>query len=81
MTQTEIVQELARIVHEVAEVDLGDATPDASLTEDLLVDSLSVVEIYLTAEDTFGVRIPEEDLTRFRTLGDAADYIGHALAG
>jgi acyl carrier protein len=81
VTQTEIVQELARIVHQIAEVDAETATPETSLTEDLLVDSLSVVEIYLTAEDTFGVRIPDEDLANFRTLGDAADYINRALAG
>ncbi|MFG2006139.1 acyl carrier protein [Spirillospora sp. NPDC048911] len=81
MTQTEIVQELARIAHEVAEVDIEAATSDKSLITDLLVDSLSVVEIYLTAEDTFGVRIPEEDLVDFRTLGDAAEYIRRALAG
>lgn len=81
MTQGEIVQELIRIVHEVAEVDVEIVTPEASLTEDLHLDSLTVVEIYLTAEDAFGVRIPDEDFAKFRTLGDAADYIGRALTG
>lgn len=30
------------------------------------------------AEDRFGIRIPDESLGRFQTVGDAVDYIRRA---
>jgi acyl carrier protein len=78
VTQQDILAGLAQIVNEVAGVPVADVQPGKSFIDDLDVDSLSMVEIATAAEDTFGVRIPDEDLKNLRTVGDAVHYIEKA---
>ena len=66
---------LAEILNEVADVDAGDVTDDKSVTDELDVDSLSMVEVAMAAEEKFGVKIPDDDLPKLRTVGDAVNYI------
>jgi acyl carrier protein len=66
---------LAEILNEVADVDASDVTDDKSFTDDLDVDSLSMVEVAMAAEEKFGVKIPDDDLPKLRTVGDAVSYI------
>jgi len=66
---------LAEILNEVADVDAGDVTDDKSFTDDRDVDSLSMVEVAMAAEEKFGVKIPDDDLPKLRTVGDAVNYI------
>jgi acyl carrier protein len=76
----DIHADFADILYEVAGVDPADAAPEKSFTEDLGVDSLSMVEIALAAEERFGVKIPDGELTGLRTVGNAVDYIEKVLA-
>ena len=66
---------LAEILNEVADVDASDVTDDKSFTDDLDVDSLSMVEVAMAAEEKFGVKIPDDDLPKLKTVGDAVNYI------
>ena len=50
-------------------------TADKSFVDDLDIDSLSMVEIAVQAEDKFGVKIPDDRLAELKTVGDAVDYI------
>jgi len=74
-TTEEIQSGLAEILEEVAGVLPDDATPEKSFTEDLDVDSLSMVEIATAVEDRFGVAIPDDELANIRTVGDAISFI------
>ena len=79
MSSTQEIQSgLAEILEEVAGVTPADATPEKSFTDDLDVDSLSMVEIATAAEDKFGIRIPDDDLKNLKSVGDAVSYIEHA---
>jgi acyl carrier protein len=78
MADAEILSGLADIVNEVAGVPVGDVTLDKSFTDDLDVDSLSMVEVVMAAEDKWGVKIPDEELKNLRTVGDAVAYIEKA---
>jgi acyl carrier protein len=71
----EILSGLAEILNEVADVPAADVTADKSFTEDLDVDSLSMVEVAMAAEEKFGVKIPDDELANLKTVGDAVDYI------
>jgi acyl carrier protein len=51
---------------------------DKSFTDDLDVDSLSMVEVVVAAEEKFGVRIPDDDVKNLKTVGDAVTYIEKA---
>jgi acyl carrier protein len=78
MQQDDIQTAFARILEEFAKVDRAEVSGDMRLWEDLGIDSLSLIDVAVLAEDTFGIRIPDEDLERFRTVGAAVDYIRHA---
>lgn len=75
MANEEITTGLAGIVEEVAGVDADDVTVEKSFVDDLDIDSLSMVEIAVQAEDKFGVKIPDDELANLKTVGDAVDYI------
>jgi acyl carrier protein len=75
MTKDEIVAGLAEILEEVAGVNPDDVTEDKSFTEDLDVDSLSMVEVVVAAEEKFGVKIPDDEVQNLKTVGDAADFV------
>ena len=53
----------------------ADVTAEKSFTDDLDVDSLSMVEIAVAAEDKFGVKIPDDELGNLKTVGDAVSFI------
>jgi acyl carrier protein len=66
---------LAEILNEVADVDTSAVSDDKSFTDDLDVDSLSMVEVAMAAEEKFGVKIPDDELPKLKTVGDAVSYI------
>jgi acyl carrier protein len=71
----EIREGLASILEEVADVPPGDVSDEKSFVDDLDVDSLSMVEVAMAAEEKFGVKIPDEELPKLKTVGDAVSYI------
>ena len=75
MSNEDIIAGLGEIVEEVAGVAAADVTVDKSFTDDLDIDSLSMVEIAVQAEDKFGVKLPDDELANLKTVGDAVDYI------
>ena len=71
----EIRADLAEIVNEVAGIDADDVQLDKSFVDDLDVDSLSMVEVVVAAEERFDDKIPDDDVKNLKTVGDATDYI------
>ncbi len=78
--KTEIQADLASIVEEVAGVSADDVQADKEFVADLDVDSLSMVEIVVAAEEKFGVRIPDDQVKNLKTVGDAVNFIDSAQA-
>ncbi|MDN5745336.1 MAG: acyl carrier protein [Nocardioidaceae bacterium] len=75
MSTEEIRAALAEIVNEVAGIAAEDVQLDKSFSDDLDVDSLSMVEVVVEAEEKFGVTIPDEEVKNLKTVGDAVSYI------
>ena len=75
LTQEDILAELAEIVEEVAGVDKDEVQLDKSFTGDLDVDSLTMVEVVVAAEEKFNVKIPDDAVKDLSTVGDAVGYI------
>lgn len=48
---------------------------DANILEDLGADSLDIVEILMSLEDTMGISVPDEDALELKTIRDVADYL------
>ena len=71
----EILEGLATIVNEVAGVPVEDVQTDKSFVDDLDIDSLSMVEVVMAAEDKWGVKIPDSEVKNLKTVGDAVNFI------
>ena len=81
MSQDEAFAGVADILAAVAGTDRSDITQETSLAGDLGLDSLTMMEVVVAAEDRFGLLIDDDDWPRFKTAGDAARYIELAVAG
>src|SRR5258706_12890068 len=78
MTQEEILAGLSEIIDEIAGVPADEVTPEKTFIDDLDIDSLSMVEIAVAAQDKFGVEIPDDQLKDLKTVQDVIDYVGRA---
>lgn len=80
MSTEQIRSDLADIVNEVTGIPIDDVQLEKSFTDDLDVDSLSMVEVVVAAEEKFDVRIPDDQVKNLKTVGDAVSYIEKAQA-
>ncbi|RZS38827.1 acyl carrier protein [Herbihabitans rhizosphaerae] len=80
LSNEEVLEGLAKIVEEVAGVSADEVTAEKSFVDDLDIDSLSMVEIAVQAEDQFGVKIPDDELANLKTVGDAVNYVSSNAA-
>ena len=75
MTDQEILAGLGEIVEEIAGVPADEVTPNKSFADDLDIDSLSMVEIAVAAQDKFGVEIPDDQLKDLVTVQDVINFV------
>lgn len=80
MSEQDILSGLAAIVNEVAGVPADAVTSEKSFIDDLDIDSLSMVEVVMAAEDKFGVSIPDAEVKNLTTVGDAVSFIAKSAA-
>ena len=78
MTEQEILAGLAEIIEEIAGVPAAEVTPSKSFVDDLDIDSLSMVEIAVAAQDKFGVEIPDDQLKDLKTVQDVVNFVAKA---
>jgi len=73
------MQDIPKKVTEILKDKLGIAeseiTPDANFVKDLGIDSLDYAEIVMEFEQTFDIRIPDDDAEKLQTFGQAVKYI------
>ena len=81
MNDQEILAGLGEIVEEIAGVPADEVTPSKSFVDDLDIDSLSMVEIAVAAQDKFGVEIPDDQLKDLTTVQDVVTYVSKNAEG
>jgi acyl carrier protein len=75
MERDEVMERIREHLAAELEVD-GSAITDATrFKEDLEADSLDLVELTVELEDSYGIRIPDEEAARILTVGQAADFV------
>ena len=79
-TKEEILLGLAEIVNEETGLETEEVQLDKSFTDDLDIDSISMMTIVVNAEEKFDVKIPDEEVKNLKTVGDAGDYLNTAPA-
>ncbi len=75
-----VMEKLRDIVVEELGVSPEDVKPEARFIEDLGADSIGVMELVMKLEEEFGMKIPDEDVEKLRTVGDAVKYIEERLS-
>jgi acyl carrier protein len=76
----EILAGLAEIVNEETGLETEAVEMDKSFTEDLDIDSISMMTIVVNAEEKFDVKIPDEEVKNLKTVADAVNFIAAAQA-
>ena len=76
-TNDEIMQELRKLLAQIADVEPNAFQPDVSIWS--LLDSLMGLELSVMIERDYGVRLSKEDLTISTTLRDLAELINSKL--
>ncbi len=82
MTRNEIQERIVRIIEPYVKdrEALSSLGPQASILDDLGVNSARLVDIILALEDEFGIEIDDEDADRVRTIADAIDLVAAKAA-
>ena len=75
LSHNEVLAGIKEIVEEVAGVSPSEIEMEKSFTDDLDVDSLSMVEVIVAAEERFGIKIPDDEVTKMATVADAVNFI------
>ncbi len=77
---SDVSEKVARILIEKLGIAESEINPDANLIKDLGIDSLDYAEIVMDFEQTFDLRIPDDDAEKLATIGSAVAYIEKKLA-
>lgn len=80
MDRTEVRGKVKEIVSEVANIDVDKINDDASFSEDLDLDSLSLLEIGVDLDYAYKLGVPEEDLAQLKTVEDAVELVLSRIA-
>ena len=75
LSQSEVLAGLTEIVNDETGIATEAVQLDKSFTDDLDIDSISMMTIVVNAEDKFGVKIPDEEVKNLITVGDAVNFI------
>ena len=76
MSEDQIRQKIIETVAEEFELDPGQLLPDATLYDDLGLDSLDAVDLVVAMEKAFGVKLAnEEEVKTVRTVNDLFELI------
>ena len=77
-SKDEILAGLAELVNEETGIAADTVTADKSFTDDLDIDSISMMTIVVNAEEKFDVKIPDSEVKNLKTVQDAVDFIDGA---
>ena len=80
MERKEIEEKVREFMIEDLEIEEEKISKDASLKDDLGIDSLDFVDIVVIVEKKFGLKIKPEEMAGVKTLGDFCDYIESKVA-
>jgi acyl carrier protein len=75
LSQDEVLAGLAELINDETGIATDTVEMGKSFTDDLDIDSISMMTIVVNAEEKFDVKIPDEEVKNLVTVGDAVTYI------
>lgn len=82
MEDAELLAQMKAVLAKVTGLDVEDIGDDDSFEEDLELDSLSMLEVWVEIDRTFhndSVKIPNEEIVEIKTLNEAVVRIQQEL--
>ena len=74
-----VQKKIAAILIDKLGIPESEITPDASFVRDLGIDSLDYAELVMEFEQTFDIKIPDNDAEKMQTIGQAVEYISSKI--
>ncbi len=74
-TKEEVLEGLAELITDETGISPEEVELAKSFTDDLDIDSISMMTIVVNAEEKFGVTIPDEEVKNLIKVEDAVNYI------
>ncbi|MCB0491952.1 MAG: acyl carrier protein [Cyclobacteriaceae bacterium] len=71
----DIQKKVTAILIEKLGIPESELTPDANFVKDLGIDSLDYAELVMDFEQTFDIKIPDDDAEKMQTISQAVKYI------
>ena len=75
MTREEVLDMIRTHLADELEVDPARVEPSTRFREDLSADSLDLYTLVQELDDTYGVKISDEEAARIQTVGAAIDFV------
>ena len=79
MSDEEILEKLKDIIVEQLGVERDIIRKESTFVDDLSADSLDIVELVMSIEESFDIEIPDQDAEKIVTVGDVINYIKEKL--
>ena len=70
-----VFDKLKEIIMDQLDVEEDEVTMDANSQEDLDADSLDMVDLVMSVEEEFDLKIEDEDVEKIKTVGDIVSFI------
>ena len=71
----DIQKKVTSIITDKLGIPETEVTPDANFVKDLGIDSLDYAELVMEFEQTFDIKIPDDDAEKLLTISSAVQYI------
>jgi len=81
MTRDQIFAEIKEFLLDALPLTEERITMEARFQEDLEADSLDLVELIMTLEEKYGIKIKDEEAVEIKTVGNAVDFVAARTAG
>ncbi len=75
MSRDEVLQKVREHLSTELEVPIDELQEGTRFREDLDADSLDLYELVMELEDTYGVKVSEEEAAQIETVGQAVDFV------
>ena len=70
-----MLEKMQELIADQLSVDADSITEASSFKDDLGADSLDLYELIMALEEEYGIKVEDEELENFETVGDVINYI------
>ena len=76
VTKKDVIETIRNVMGELVEFDMNEITDDQTLVEDMGINSIAIVQIFLTCQEKYGVDLSDEmRLMEPMSIGSLAEKI------